>query len=176
MNNFINQEKCKKCKLCIEVCPVNIIETDTNNNVNFIEEKINICLKCGQCMAVCSAKAINIKGYNYKENFDNLPENSVNYENFINFIANRRSIRNFKNKKIEKELVNKIISSLYYTPYGSQPNKVKISIINNRDIIEKTLPDIENFLDNIVKWIENPVIRYLIKRNKAKSRSNLLTN
>ena len=71
MANFINQETCKKCKLCIEICPVNIIGVDSNSLVNFIPERESICLKCGQCMAVCHTNSIKIEGYSYEKNFLN---------------------------------------------------------------------------------------------------------
>jgi len=176
MKNTINHELCKKCKLCINVCPVNIIEIDKNGLVNFIAEREKICLECGQCMAVCSTDAVKIPKYTYSDDFIKLPENKIDFKEYINFIANRRSIRNFKNTKIEKEIFNQILSSLDFAPYGAEPNKTEVTIVNNRSTIEKTLPFIEKFLDNIVKWIENPIISFMIKRKKGMETFNTLKN
>ncbi len=38
------------------------------------------------------------------DNFIELPENKINFKEYINFISNRRSIRNFKENKIGKTL------------------------------------------------------------------------
>ena len=176
MENSINQEKCKKCKLCIEVCPVNIIGIDANGLVNFISERERICLECGQCMAICSTDAVKISKYTYKDNFIKLPENTVNYQRYIDFIATRRSIRNFKNKPIEKELIEKMLNSLDYTPYGAEPNKVEITIINKRNKIEEILPLTEKFLENIVKWVDNPIISRIIKHKKGLETFNTIKN
>lgn len=174
--NFVNHETCIKCKLCIEVCPVNMIGIDNNSLVNFIPERESICLECGQCMAVCSTDSIKIAKYNYSDNFIILPENNVDYEQFTNFIANRRSVRNFKNKTVDKETIEKILQSLEFAPYGVDPDKVEITVINNRGVIEKALPFVEKFLDDIIKWVDSPIVSRIIKYKKGKETFNTLKN
>ena len=176
MKNNIDHDKCNKCKLCIEVCPVNIIGIDKEGFVNFIPEREKICLECGQCMAICSTDAVKIAKYTYEANFVNLPENSVDYQKYIDFISTRRSVRNFKNRPVEKEIIEKILAALDFAPYGAEPDKVEITIVNNRKKIEKSLPLIEKFLDNIVKWVENPVISRIIKHKKGVETFNTIKN
>ena len=153
-----------------------MIGIDDAGLVNFIPKRESICLECGQCMAVCSTDSVKIKKYTYEENFYKLPENEVSYTNFIDFIANRRSVRNFKDKPVEKEVIEKILESLKYAPYGAEPNKVEITVVNNRKIIEKSLPATEKFLDDIVKWIDNPIISRIIKHKAGKETFNTLKN
>ncbi len=172
----INQEKCSKCKLCIEVCPCNILEINENQEVCFIPERKTICLNCGQCMAVCSTKAITVNGLSYDNDFIDLPENMIDYKKFIDFLANRRSIRNFKDKTISNEIINQVLHSVSYAPFGAEPNKMCITVVNDRKKIESTLPLIENFLDNVVKWIENPFASYMIKRKNGQEKYNTIKN
>jgi NAD-dependent dihydropyrimidine dehydrogenase PreA subunit/nitroreductase len=176
MSNVINQNICKRCKLCVEVCPVNIIGTDSEEQVNFIPEKEMICLECGQCMAVCPTDSVKISKYSYSDNFVNISENTVDYQKFIDFISTRRSIRNFKNKSVTKDIIRKILDVLKYAPYGAEPNKVEITVINNRNIIESSLPDIEKFLDDIIKWVDSPVVSRIIKYKKGIETFNTLKN
>ena len=164
MEGNINQEICSRCKFCIEVCPCNIIVLNTVEEVSFIQERTSICLVCGQCMAVCSTKAIKANGLSYDNDFLDLAQNNINYKNFVDFLANRLSIRNFKDKPISNETIEQILDSISYAPFGAEPNKMCITVVNDRKKIESTLPHIENFLDNIVKWIENPITSYMIKR------------
>ena len=172
----INQETCKKCKFCIDVCPCNVLRINEKEEVCFIPEREVICLKCGQCMAVCSTKSIKVNGFSYDNDLIDLPENNVDYQNFIDFLANRRSIRNFKNKSVSDETINQIIASISYAPFGAEPEKVNVTIVNNRKKIESALPHIEGFLDNIVKWIENPVASFMIKRKKGQETFNTIKN
>ncbi len=176
MKNTIDQEKCKKCKLCIAVCPVHIIGLDDNGQVHFLPEREHICLECGQCMAICSTEAVKVGNYTYEENFFPLPDNTVHYEELYNFFAHRRSVRNFTDRPVEQELIGKILDTLHFAPYGAEPNKVEITVINNRQLIETTLPFIEEFLDNIVKWVENPIASFMIKRKKGAELFNTLKN
>ncbi len=176
MKNYIHQDLCKKCKLCIEVCPVNMIGIDSRGQVNFLPEREEICLKCGQCMAVCPSDAItNAKSY-YKSIFTELPESKIDYSSFINFLSTRRSVRNFRNEKVDHESINKIINALKYVPYGAAPEKMKITIINNRAIIEKALPYTEKFLDDVVRWVDNPLMSAIIRHKKGQETFNTIKN
>ena len=47
--NNLDQQKCDKCKLCIDVCPCKILGINPNDEVHFIEKRESICLQCGQC-------------------------------------------------------------------------------------------------------------------------------
>ena len=176
MKNTINQELCKKCKLCVEVCPCNIIDISKGKEVFFISKKVHICLQCGQCMAVCNAEVVQIEGLNYKEDFFKKPENNLNYPEFMDFLANRRSIRNFKDKPVEKEKIQQIIDAIAFSPNGSHPSKVEFTVVNNRKIIESALPKMADFFDNIVKWMNSPFMRFMIKRKKGIETFNTLEN
>lgn len=176
MESNINQEICSKCKFCIEVCPCNIIGVNTEEEVFFIPERKSICLHCGQCMAVCTTKAITVNGLSYDNDFIDLPENNINYKSFVDFLANRRSIRNFKNKPISNEIITQILDSISYAPYGAEPDKINITVVNNRKIIESVLPYTAEFLDKVVKWMDNPFTSYMIKRKKGQETFNTIKN
>jgi len=176
MESIINQEICTKCKSCIEVCPSNVIGLNSKEEVYFIPERLSICLNCGQCMAVCTTKAVTVNGLSYENDFIDLPNNNINYNEFVNFLANRRSIRNFKDKSISNETIDQILDSISYAPYGAAPEKMNISVINDRKKIETALPYIENFLDNIIKWVENPIASFMIKRKKGQETFNTIKN
>jgi nitroreductase/NAD-dependent dihydropyrimidine dehydrogenase PreA subunit len=175
MNNTIDPEVCSSCKLCIEVCPCKVVGINDNNNVHFIRERESICLQCGQCMAVCTTKAITVKGLSYDDLFD-LTENNMDYNSFLAFLANRRSIRNFRDKPVSEEILLKILDSISYAPFGAEPEKVHITIINNRKIIETALPFISGFLDDIVKWLDNPVASFFIKSRRGPETFNTIKN
>ena len=174
--NNINQEICIKCKLCVEVCPCNIIGINEKEEIYFIPERLSICLQCGQCMAICNTKAITVKGLSYEKDFIDLPHNNVNHRNFLDFLANRRSVRNFQDKPIPDKIIKQILESISFAPFGAEPEKINITVVNNRRKIESSLPYIEKFLDDIVKWIENPFISFMIKRKKGMETFNTIKN
>ena len=127
-------------------------------------------------MAVCSTKAITAEGFSYETDLHDLPENKTDYRAFLDFLANRRSVRNFKDKPVPEEVIRKVLESVSYAPYGSEPGKVCITVVNNRSKIESALPYIEWFLDNNVKWIENPFISRIIKKKNTAEKFNTIKN
>lgn len=53
----IIHEKCTKCGLCIETCPINIIKKEGD----MVKIDSLRCIKCKTCIALCPVKAIIIK-------------------------------------------------------------------------------------------------------------------
>lgn len=155
MQNRINLSSCKNCGICTEVCPNKII--GQNGSIDFIQEREHLCLQCGQCMAICPKKALKVEGLSYENDFTEISSERGNYKNFIEILSSRRSVRTFKNRTVSEELIDEIVDSVSYAPFGASPEKMEISVINNRETIESALPLISNFLNEIKKAIENPI-------------------
>lgn len=127
-------------------------------------------------MAVCNTKSIVVNGLAYDIDFKDLPQNNVDYNTFINFLANRRSIRNFEDKAVPDDIIQKVLDSISFAPYGAEPKKTQITVVNDRKIIESALPYIEIFLDKIVKWIEHPIASRIMKRRNSPEKYNTVKN
>ena len=60
---IIDNEKCKSCYLCVDVCPKKLIKPDgkigkTGQATVTFNDKNNECLACTQCALVCPDLAI----------------------------------------------------------------------------------------------------------------------
>jgi len=102
MQNTINLETCNQCSLCIAVCPYKIFEKDVSGQIVIASDRTDFCVKCGHYMAICKSKSVTIKGLSYEKNFFELQTSDVASDNFLNFLANRRSIRKFRKKYYRK--------------------------------------------------------------------------
>ncbi|MGE5328128.1 MAG: 4Fe-4S binding protein [Deltaproteobacteria bacterium] len=63
---IFHEERCKGCKLCIQFCPKNILEVDTNkiNAKGFYAIKVSDnekCIGCASCAVMCPDVAIEIE-------------------------------------------------------------------------------------------------------------------
>jgi NAD-dependent dihydropyrimidine dehydrogenase PreA subunit/nitroreductase len=174
--NKIDQQLCKKCMLCTEVCPCNVIGVNEQEELYFIPEREKICQECGQCMAVCKNKAVTVNGFSYTSDFRELPARSLQYVDYMDFLSSRRSVRNFKQKAVPDDMIEKLLESVCYAPYGAEPQKMCITVINSRERIQLALPHMEQFLNDVVGWMENPVARYMIKRKRNPETYNTLRN
>ncbi|MCL2407884.1 MAG: NADH-quinone oxidoreductase subunit NuoF [Defluviitaleaceae bacterium] len=57
-NYFIDQEKCKRCTLCVRACPVNAITGKVKEEHILDQSK---CIKCGACVPACKFNAIYVE-------------------------------------------------------------------------------------------------------------------
>jgi NADH:ubiquinone oxidoreductase subunit F (NADH-binding)/NAD-dependent dihydropyrimidine dehydrogenase PreA subunit len=55
LNYTVNQEKCKRCRLCVTNCSVSAISGDREHGYTVDQSK---CIKCGRCFEVCKFEAI----------------------------------------------------------------------------------------------------------------------
>ncbi len=172
----IDYNKCKSCRICINVCPSKILDVNENKQTYFKEGRKHICLECGHCMAVCSTQAITVHSMTYEKDFELIPKNNINYTEFIDFLKTRRSVREFKNKPIEKEKLQQIIEAVSTAPYGAENDDISINIITDKTIIEKSLPLMSKFYDNLKKWFKNPLIRRIIKKKEGIETFNTIKN
>lgn len=176
MSNRVDQEKCRACKLCINICPVHAIGINAQNEVYSIPERESICLQCGQCMAICPTQAMQVNGMSYERDLFDLPKHFVNYANFLGFLSHRRSVRNFQDTPVPKEILQEILDAIALAPFGAAPHEVHMTVINNREVIASALPKMAEFLDNIVTWLNNPVMRFMIRRKNNRETFNTLAN
>jgi len=172
----IDYQKCKSCRICVNVCPSKILAVNENKQTYFKEERKHICLECGHCMAVCSTQAITVNSMTYENDFELLPENTINYSQFYDFLKTRRSVREFRNKPVEKEKLQQIIESIYTAPFGAKNDEILISVITDKEIIKKSLPLMSKFYDDLKKWFKNPIIRHFIKKQEGIETFNTIKN
>ncbi len=162
--NHINQLTCKQCNNCVLVCPNKIIEKQTDGKVEFNPEKFKYCLFCGQCMAVCTSKSVFLTDMNYGKEIVEYDKPLIDYKDLYNLLLSRRSVRNFKKEAVSKEMIQKLIDIISLAPYGALNDKVEITVINDKAKIEKALPIMSSFYEKLGKWMNNPFMRFMMKR------------
>ncbi|MDO4269265.1 MAG: nitroreductase family protein [Eubacteriales bacterium] len=103
---IIDTDKCVGCGKCARVCVAHNIAVDRKK----AQTKLNDCVMCGQCGAVCPVKAITISGYDTGQ-IDKTGDIRLNPETVLDVIRFRRSIRQFKEKEIPREVIRQILEA-----------------------------------------------------------------
>ena len=132
----IDHDKCNGCGLCTEVCSdANIIMKDGKAAVTD-ENGVFGCIACGHCMAICPTGAISVNGRTLSpDDLIPLPDKSeaATYDSLINLFNRRRSIREFKDKPVEQELIDKILAAAATAPMGLPPSDVSVLVLNGKE-------------------------------------------
>lgn len=124
----INTEKCIGCAMCVNDCfPRNLMIE--NRKVHTVSES---CMQCGHCVAICPVNAVEITDYDMKDVAD-ISIQKFTAEELLSFIKGRRSIRQYKDRPVEKGLLTQIIEAGRYTPTAA--NRQELSFI----VVEKEM-------------------------------------
>ena len=175
----INQEKCKRDGICADICPIGLIERkDESSFPSPVADAEKLCIECGHCVAVCPHGALSLKTITPDQCRPIREEWMLTSGQAEHFLHSRRSIRAYKNKPVEKEVISKLIDIARFAPSGHNSQPVQWLVIYDSNDIQKlagividwmryTLkqqPDLANLLnmDRVVaKWEagKDPVCR-----------------
>jgi ferredoxin len=149
----IDVKKCTGCGLCDTVC----------SDYNFVIENWKArlsdnpmfgCIGCGHCMAVCPKGAINIEGRTLSSgDLFELPQqkNSTTYSQLLTMLQRRRSIREFKDKKVEKDLIDIILAAAVTAPMGIRGSDVIVLVDDSSEKVRAFAEDYCLYLEGM-KW------------------------
>ncbi|WP_461206679.1 nitroreductase family protein [Clostridium sp. DL1XJH146] len=164
----VNVEKCIGCKQCVKECfPSDIEMVDGKARINNVR-----CFKCGHCIAVCPVDAITTDEYNMEDVVEYDKEKfEIGAENLLNFIKFRRTIRQFKNREVEKEKLSQIIEAGRFTQTGS--NMQDVSYI----VVKEKLEELKELTFDSLKSIgEQMLVNLTPETMKVKRYANMWIN
>jgi len=153
-NISINTDKCTGCGLCVDVCKDFGLEI-VDHKVAISDKPIFGCIACGHCMMVCPTDVIAIEGRTLAPvQLFNLPDKSTvpSYESLLAMLYRRRSVREFKDKPVEKEKINQILEAAQTAPMGLPPSDVHVVVLENKVQVHAFASDFSNYLSSI-RWM-----------------------
>ena len=128
----IDQKECRRDGLCVAECPAKIIEIIGKEGfptpVDGAEE---LCIHCGHCVSICPHAALSLKTMSPKDCLPVRKELLLSPEHCEHFLRSRRSIRSYKEKRVPRDLLQKLIETARYAPTGSNSQSVQWLVIED---------------------------------------------
>jgi ferredoxin len=149
----IDEDKCTGCALCVTVCKDFSIVIENGKAKAGIDPVFG-CISCGHCMAVCPEGAIAVNGRTLSPDdlFDLPPgDHAADYNQLLALLQHRRSIREFTDKEVEPEKIEKILEVAVTAPMGLPPSDVNVMILGSKARNRVFVEDFCNYLEGM-RW------------------------
>jgi ferredoxin len=151
---ILTSDLCRGCGLCVTVCKDFSLEL-VNGKVAKSANRIFGCIGCGHCMAICPNGAIKIEG-RFTSGADLFPlprkDEASAFEPYLKLLQRRRSIREFKDKPVEKELIGKILGAAMQAPMGLPPSDVNVLVLDSAEKVRKFSFDYCDYVKTL-RWM-----------------------
>lgn len=135
---IIDKKLCTKCNTCATVCVMGIIDNAMDSSYPTIpEEKLVYCLKCGHCESFCPQKALTLDFLLEEKIHTSYLEGQIDPQNIALYIKNRRSVRHYLSKTVDKELIAQVIDVARYAASGGNGQSVKWIVIHDPSEVKR---------------------------------------
>jgi nitroreductase len=107
-----------------------------------------MCSRCGHCVAVCPQGALSHTAMTPKQCPPIQRGWLLDQERVEHFLRSRRSIRNYKNKKVDRELLTKLIDIARFGPTGGNSQPVQWRVIYDTE-------EVRLLTERIFDWLSH---------------------
>ena len=164
-----DKELCTGCGACIKDCPGKAIKLAEDK-----AQSCRPCIQCGHCVAICPVNAVSIPEYEMDEVEEYVEADfKVCPDHYLHALKFRRSIRDFKEQKIERDKLDRILDAGRYTATAKNMQACTFVLVQEQmeefrellrneipgvlEILKESAPDYERaFRSFYKKWQRNP--------------------
>lgn len=134
----IDAEKCERDSICVRECPTTIIKLKNKESLpQMIKGGEDFCLRCGHCVTVCPHGALDHVDIPLEACPPIDKTLTVTPEQVVQFLRSRRSVRFFKNRVVEQEVLRAVIETARYAPNGSNTQLIEYTVFTDKEKIHQ---------------------------------------
>jgi nitroreductase/NAD-dependent dihydropyrimidine dehydrogenase PreA subunit len=159
--HLVNPETCRGDGICAEICPEDVLAI-VDEKAATVEERAGACILCGQCVAVCPTDSLQMPELPV-EDFQDLAKPSLGYDEFLDLLKLRRSVRVFKDRPVERELIDKILQAAATAPMGMPPHSTEVVVIKGHEERKFLLKQLVRSYESTIKAFSSPIGRTIVR-------------
>ncbi len=157
----VNTDTCNGCGLCASVCPARVFDWKKGAppEVTHAER----CVLCGQCVAVCPSESLTHSRLG-AEGFSRIVKRSP--QSLVSCIRERRSVRNYRNKAISREVLTKVAESAGFAPtgaFGCDAWTRQVIIVSDPAVMRRVTELTAAYMSKLLKVVDGHALRVLAK-------------
>lgn len=150
----VNPDLCKRCFTCTETCPILIFaKKDKESIPDILDDNLKFCILCGHCAAICPAGAITHDAFPPGSIVPVRKEELPSTEQAIEMLRMRRSIREFKDKPVERDLIEKVIDVARCAPSDHNRQSTEYIVVQERSTLDKIVQLSSAYYENLVEML-----------------------
>jgi nitroreductase/NAD-dependent dihydropyrimidine dehydrogenase PreA subunit len=140
----LEKDKCSCCGLCATICHQHCIQMDDGGPMIASE----FCSTCTQCIAICPTQAL---AWNHTQPEAYERQRLPLPEQLDELFKERRSIRRFKNQKIDRSLLEEIVGYGTYAP--TENFHLRAVIVDDEAILGELEKILMRLTRRIFRWV-----------------------
>ncbi len=130
----VDETKCRQDGICAAVCPRRIIDMEEAGGFPSVAaEREGFCMHCGHCVAVCPHGAVGVAGVPLETCPEIEPALGLGWEPVAQFLRSRRSIRVYREREMERPILQKLIETARYAPTASNSQTLHWTVVSGRE-------------------------------------------
>jgi nitroreductase/NAD-dependent dihydropyrimidine dehydrogenase PreA subunit len=145
------EEKCKRDGICVKTCPMKIIEMkDKDAYPSMLEGADEFCIQCGHCVAVCPHGAMSHAVMTADQCPPIRKELMIDAAQAEQFLRMRRSIRKYKKRPVDRELLSRLVHIARYAPSGHNTQPVEWLVVSNPEEVHRLASVVVDWMRHLV--------------------------
>ena len=171
----IDSGKCKKDGLCSSICPMGIFVGVSKELPQIMRE--DMCVLCGQCLAVCPNGAIAHARLELGKFSKISNRQPVTVESLTQLLQQRRSVRNYKDQEIPRDVLEQIVQIAGHTPTGAHGGEGwvrKVVVVSGRANMQRIQELTFEYLKLVQKLLDSFVVRMVSRWKEAPRAGRLM--
>lgn len=140
----VDQMKCTKCRMCIEVCPSRVIVMGKDGPEMTLAER---CIACGHCVAICPHAAL--------DNVKNPLSKQVPIEKYpvldaltaASFLRSRHSVRCYKKEPVKHETILQLLDIARFAQTAGNSQGLSYLVMDDPEVLKKIIAA-------VIDWME----------------------